>query len=341
MDFILLPDKPLKIDLGENVNVYPINTFIRNNKYLRLLTVLEFTVRAIFLLFRLHPRVVHTHDTAAVLPVYFYRLIRGKSFKLIYDDHEIPNEQESFQYRFFQYFERKLMKRADKVISANVERKLLLDQSLSLDPNLTTYFLNLPYFESPAKDKIYKNQSSKLQELDDVQAKGYKLIMHQGILEIERGRQKLAEFSQLLPHDIKIMLVGVSQEAYNTFITEYELEDDHFICVGIVNYHELIDYWKRADASIVMYLPTYINNRLCAPNRLYISFLNKIPIVVNKDNPVLNNFVTENGCGMFIEDVDKENVNAIFSLAYDASKIETLKNSEITKFVNGYSELLV
>src|SRR5690606_40152388 len=58
-------------------------------------------------------------DTAVVLPSLIYRIFNKKTFKLIYDDHELPNENESIQYRIYQFFEKLLMRKSDIVIFAD------------------------------------------------------------------------------------------------------------------------------------------------------------------------------------------------------------------------------
>lgn len=338
IDFILLPDKPLKIDLGNMIRLHVLKTGIRNSRLLRLFTVLEFTVRALVLLLRLKPKIVHAHDTAVVLPAYFYRILKGKSFKLIYDDHEMPNEVESLEYKIFHYFERKLMHLADTIIFANSERKSLIEAAEKLPSSRTTYFLNLPYFVSSTYESknAKRYNMPKIDQLISLKREGCKLVMHQGILDKERGKAQLASFSHLITDRMKIMLVGASEASFLQFVDEYELNKSKFVCVGIVDYDKLNDYWKLADASIILYLPTLINNRYCAPNRLYISFYHRIPIIVNESNPVLNNFVTKNGCGLFLEDLNKYNLDSIFEIKYSASNIDELKSAEKQKFLNVY-----
>lgn len=343
IDFILMPDKPLTIDLGERLVVHTITTSFRNNKYFRILTVLEFSLKALLTLFKLRPEIIHVHDTAVVLPAYFYRLLVGNSFRMIYDDHEIPNERESIAYRIFHFFERRLMKKADVLIFANEERKEVLESSMDLPTSKTTYFLNLPYFETTDNADWNDNagRSLTLKKLDNLIADGYKLIIHQGILDIERGEKELAAFSGILPVDVKILLVGINDERFRRFVEDYDLQVENFFCAGVVRYHELNEFWKRASASIILYLPTFINNRLCAPNRLYISFLFNIPIIVNSTNPVLRNFIENNSCGIFIEDLDETNIHTIFDTNYDSSRIEEMKAVEITKFENVYNQLFI
>lgn len=332
IDFILMPDKPLVEKVEEVDEFHIINTVIRNNSFLRLFTVVEFTCRALMKLIKLKPELVHIQDTMVTLPVYLFKLIKPK-VKIIYDDHEVPNSNESFQIKVFQYFETLLMKKSDYIIAANKERIEYLNKHL----NKTDYLLNLPYFENREKTI----DSIKVKEiLQDKNDKALKFIMHQGIIGEERGREKLAEFSQLLPEKYKILIIGVSQEYFQYFISEYNLDENNFYFVGIVPYNILGQYWYLADASIVMYLPTYVNNRLCAPNRLYISYFNQLPIIVNRDNPVLYNFIIVNNCGAFIEDIKEDNLEEILNIKFSSDKIEALLEKEVSKLLNIYNKVL-
>lgn len=340
IDFILLPDKPVIINPGKNVKVHPINTLIRHNKYLRFLTTMEFIVKSLVLLLKLKPEIVHAQDSEVVIQVFIYRLIKGKSFKLIYDDHEMPNENANFTSRIFHYFENVLMKKSDHVIFANKERKDILKGRNNLN-NQNSYFLNLPYFENEYKTVSDYDEENKikLSELDRLIAEGYKFIIHQGPLHKERGREKLAEFSKMLPPNFKILLLGGNKKDFESFINEYRLEIKNFHFIGSVNYLILPRFWERAIASIVMYLPTYINNRLCAPNRFYISLQKHLPVIVNKDNPVLSNFIKEYNCGVYIEDITQENINDKIDLKIDSGFFASLKSQQIKSFVDVYKTL--
>jgi len=340
IDFILLPDKPLKINTGKYVKVHSINTLIRHNKYLRFLTTMEFIFKSLVLMLRLKPQVVHAQDSAVAIPVLIYRLIKSKSFKLIYDDHEMPSENASFNNRIFHSFENILMKKSDYVIFANKERMDILKERKNLK-NKCIYFLNLPYFENETKALSCLDEKTKikLSELDGLIHRGYKFIIHQGSLHIERGREKLARFSRIVAPNFKILLLGGDKKDFDKFIDEYDLETKDFYFIGSVNYLILPVFWERGIASIVMYLPTYINNKLCAPNRLYISLQKNLPIIVNKDNPVLSNFIKEYHCGVYIEDITKENFNDKIDIQIDSVFLNSLKTNQIESFIDVYQTL--
>ncbi|HZL12385.1 MAG TPA: hypothetical protein VFC65_20560 [Prolixibacteraceae bacterium] len=335
VDFILLPDKPLKVNPGKNVTMHIVTTIFRHNKYLRFFTNLEFIVKSLILLFKLKPEILHAQDTEIIQPVLIYRFLKGANFKLIYDDHEIPNENADLFYRIYHSLEVLLMKKADNIIFANKERLQVLKERHSLE-NSCIYFLNLPYFEN---DFISDNetQEAELDALDKEISLGSKFIIHQGPLAIERGREKLAIFSKILPRDFKVLLLGGNRMDYLTFIEEYKLNKDKFHFRGSVNYMILPKYWERGVASIVMYLPTYLNNRLCAPNRFYISLQKGLPVIVNKENPVLSNFVNQYNCGVFIEDLNEQNIaTSIENVNIKSDVFKQLKEEQIDNFTKIY-----
>lgn len=335
IEFILLPDKPLKINCGKNVTVHSISTRFRHNKYLRFFTAIEFMIKSLVLLFKLKPDILHAEDTAIIQPVLVYRFLKGGSFKLIYDDHEIPNENEGFSKRVFNSLEVLLMKKSDHVVFANKERMEVLKERHSLNSSCT-YFLNLPYFENDVP-YVAQDQEVGLAKLDEEISLGTMFIIHQGVLSKERGREKLANFSKILPQRFKILLLGGNKKDYLSFIDEYDLDEENFYYRGSVNYLILPQYWERGIASIVMYLPNYINNRLCAPNRFYISLQKGLPVIVNKANPVLLNFLEQYNCGVFIEDLNANNINKIISnLNIPEDVFKNLKEKQIENFTNLY-----
>lgn len=341
IDFILMPDKPLHISIDSVSKIHIINTRIRNSKILRPFTVLDFAYQTIVKLKKIKPEIIHVQDVMVALPILLYKRYVDSSVVVIYDDHELPNENESIYLKINQRFENKLMSLSNSIITANEERLDYLSQN---NPRFNTskaiYFLNLPYFETVLlESSLTINKSI---ELNLIKKKNnFKYIMHQGIIEEERGRKKLAEFSRIMPENYKILILGVSKEYFEKFLNEFDLLKESFIFIGIVPYSDLSEYWSLADASIVMYLPTYINNRLCAPNRLYISFLNCIPIIVNKDNPVLSNFISKYNCGIYIEALSKDNLESeLRRISYSNIEIDDLKRIETLKLIDLYDKLL-
>ena len=343
VDLIVFPDKKVTISIDDSVILHQINTKLRHNKFLRVFTVLEFTFKAFKLLNKLKPRIVHAQDSAILLPVLLFRLLYPKNFYLIYDDHEVPNENASYLKKILDALENYLIKNSDAVIVANKERMLYLREKLQLT-NKLFYFLNLPYYDFNPNVVPSSLMESKLDELELRKKKGTKFIIHQGPLKIERGRQQLAEICRNLPKHYVILLLGGTEADFIKFKEENGLQDDKFLFIGSVNYEVLPLFWKKGCASIVMYLPTYTNNRLCAPNRLYLSYFLGLPIIVNKDNPVLFDFIDSYKAGGFAEDFT-ENSNVEFfnqfnNLIISDSAKERLLAMEKNKIIDLYSNII-
>ncbi len=138
--------------------------------------------------------------------------------------------------------------------------------------------------------------------------------------------------------------MGGTEADFIKFKEENGLPDNKFFFVGNVNYEVLPLFWKKGCASIVMYLPTYTNNRLCAPNRLYLSYFLGLPIIVNKNNPVLFDFINTYKAGAFIEDfIEDPNVeffNQLNTLKIDDSAKESLLAMEKSKIIDLYSSII-
>jgi len=341
LDFILFPDKEKTIDLGKAVKFHLIETKIRNIKFLRPFTVLSFTYKALKKIWEIKPEIIHAQDSAIVLPVLLYHMFFKKKCFLIYDDHELPNENESTFNKLFYKIERKLMKRSDVVIFANKERLEFVQKEILLR-NSVDFFLNLPYTTLDISyENIPETYKNKLKDIDGFIDKGYKLIMHQGPIKKERGRKELALFVKRLPEKNKVLLLGGNKEDFLKFVDEYKLNKECFLHIGNVNYEYLSFFWLKANASIVMYLPTYINNRLCAPNRLYLSYFMKIPIIVNQDNIVLSNFIKQNNCGLMIEDYNENPelfLEKLFSINIEGENKVQLLEEEKQKLVAIYKK---
>lgn len=301
INIIILEDQPTTIDLGDKIRLHPIKMMVRNSKLLRLFTVLEFSTKSLIKLLKLKPEVIHCQDSAVSLPIVLYRWISRSKTYFIYDDHEVPNENSRGITKVYQKIESHLIRRAELVISANKERTIYLKNRYRLPDARLSYFINLPYYEK----HVVLSQSEKklIEEIKLLKENGINLIMHQGSIHKERGREILAALSKNLDSESKILLLGISRQKYNDFIKEYDLNEINFHFIGMVNYYSLSEFWKYANSTFIMYLPTYRNNRLCAPNRFYIALKQRIPIYVNKDNPVLYDLVNKYQCGGFVEDI--------------------------------------
>jgi hypothetical protein len=91
-----------------------------------------------------------------------------------------------------------------------------------------------------------------------------------------------------------------------------------------------------------MYAPTLLNNRLCAPNRFYISLNSGLPVFINKDNLVLQNLIREFQCGYEIEsfgmDFDYERIQGVQPIIL--KEFSDLKKNQVLQFLKVYQNLM-
>ena len=337
--FILFPDKPFVKDKQAGFHLHTIHTFIRNNRALRFLTVIEFTIRSFFKLVALSPDMLHVQDSAVILPALLYKGVKGKGVIMMYDDHELPNENPSLGKQIFNYFERLMMQSADFVLFANNERLLYSKEHFALK-TASSYFLNLPFYDENDVE-LTSAESILLGEIDLLVAKGNKFIIHQGVINKERGELKLANFVKNMRPPYRLLIIGANRKSFDEFVEKHALDESYFYFVGKVRYHILSYFWKRGIASVVMYLPTYINNKLCAPNRFYISLNLGLPVFVNNDNPVLNNLIREYKCGYEIENVGPDfDFEQMIGLQTGILKdFDYLKEDQVRRFLEIYQEM--
>jgi hypothetical protein len=338
VELLLLPDKKTNIQLPTNVNLTEVKCAFRNHKITRFLTVIEWTVKSLRLMNKIKPEVIHVQDSAVVIPVFLYKALFRHNTKIIYDDHELPNENEPFSKKLINFIEESLMQKADYVVSANEERMHYLNDVLKIN-SPSAFFLNIPHFEDP--DSILNSdESSKVEMLKAEISEGTRFVIHQGPLYEERGKKELARFSQSMTKPYKFLLLGGTLQGFNSFLQEFSLDREKFFFVGSVNYTALPKFWSFGVASVVLYLPTYLNNRLCAPNRFYLSLYYNMPVIVNKANPVLANFVQRYKCGDFIEELTGSVFNPQDKSDDLKCKVLELLDVEKNKLIGIYDSLL-
>ena len=342
IDFILMQDKRLISSVVEVDNFYFIDTFFRNNRVFRIFAVLEFTFKALIKLIRLRPDIVHVQDSAVVLPVYLYRVYTGNRVQFIYDDHELPNENQNLFERIITYIENKLIKFCDVVVFANKERKDFWIGKFSIKPRFSTYFLNLPYYENKYSfNDLCGSELNHFNNIKLLKDSGKKIIIHQGALNDARGKGMLYSLIEKSSEEIVVVFLGSNLQQFEEVFSNMNRYLDKCYFVGSIQYNFLEIFWELGDASIVLYDPMYINNKLCAPNRYFLSFFKNIPIIVNKTNPVLNNLTVTLRSGLFIEDIleGKNSICDIFNHYIDQTICNELRDKQCQNFVRIYEKL--
>lgn len=295
---LYLADGPILPQLPKNVTIKEVKLLTRSlpkSWPFQIIKNIEYAIKTMIHLFAIKPQLIHIHDELALLGPYIYRKINSK-VKIIYDDHELKHMEKNILLRekIEKYLENKTFLLSDAIIVANKQRKVYLLKKIS----------------RLKKDKVYVVENwvskNKTKSVDLSPLKiSKKILLHQGVINQNRCDHLLASLSLSLPIDWQIGILGISRIAFNSFISKYDLKKENFIFFGKVNYSQINSIWMKIDGGVIFYETKKINNRLCAPNRLFLSTNLGKPIIVN-NNPVLKEFVEQNKSGCVYEKNSEE-----------------------------------
>lgn len=339
----LISDGGGKVKLPENVEVRYLKLLTRilpKSPFFQAIKMFESALILNFKLLKFKPDVLHVHDEPAILGPIFYKRI-NKKVKLVYDDHELRNLDMHFtgKDKLMANLENRMFRMADKIIMANEYRRdyaIAHSNLIKQQKDKIEIIANYPF----ANSEEGKNEKPDL--LSDVSVK---YLLHQSVaISEDRGKQILIETMKKLPDVWKLVIIGVNEDSFNEFMKGNEVLAAKVIFGGFVPYNELEEIWKNVDAAVIFYETSKINNRLCAPNRLYLAANHGIPLIVN-ENPVLKDFVENNNCGVVVKK-DSRVIDDFFS-SFDEILLNAQKlkgkftyDSQAEKLISIYNQLI-
>lgn len=295
--FLLSDGEYEPVNFQPNISVEVIKVFTRNfrfKRYLLPLTILIYSVSCFLKVLRFRPDVVHVHDIFPLPIAYLYT--RLFSPFLIYDDHELFKDSPDLFHRGLYWLENRVMKRADRVLIANEHRARIVRWIYKIPSDRLSVMENFNHIRS-SETTEFRDQTF-LNLLEDMRSRGLLSILHQGQVSTGRGLDYLLEVARYIAGKARIIFMGISDARYQTLILEHPILEDTTVNIGYKPYSQINEYWSRVDASLVFYSIAELNNRYCAPNRLYLALSNKKPLLVNAANPVLSTAVLKYGAGL-------------------------------------------
>ena len=296
----VLEDGPFKESLPSKISYKKVNLLTRKlpkSKLFQFIKLLEYGVVLFLKLFFFKPDIIHVHDAGSILGPILYKQLFKNNF-LIYDDHELLYEDEiiPFYQKIMKRLERRMFRLADQIIMANNERFEYAKTHIGIIKKKPVTIIENYHFT--------KNQSDTKNDYIIEKSPGYKYLLHQGVINEARGLDLLRVILVNLPDDWKLLLIGIKKDAYNQFVSFNKDLIEKTVFGGYIPYHLLNAYWEQVDGAVIFYQTDSINNKLCAPNRLYQAANLGIPIIVN-ENPVLSKFVYSNLNGIALSEGSK------------------------------------
>ena len=233
--------------------------------YSRVIDHILFHFKFVFRALRTRPSIIYVHDYyLSALGVIAGRMCGAK---IIYDAHELiidSDYHESKRNWFYAQLEKRAIKKYDLVISANDERATQLINFYNLNQVQVVSVKNIP------GKSVHDGTVNflKLKKSFPFLSKDKKYIIYQGVVNPARDLENILDpLSQLKEYDILIVGDGPIKY-YNSLVSKYENNTNiHF--VGKVNLNILYSFIKISFCGIISYSMQNLNNKYCAPNKLY------------------------------------------------------------------------
>jgi glycosyltransferase involved in cell wall biosynthesis len=213
--------------------------------------------------------IVGTNPAAALLGFVAARL-RRKRF--VYYPFELYGCQHSPSSRLIAKLERIMLRAGvDALITQNAERaKVYRDRGLRTDPIVVR---NYKRFRPPAQRLLR-------------QALGIgtdnKVVLYEGRLNPGRWLERLVQASLLLPNDTLLVFMGHQTSWWKRNAESFAAaarDAGRLRIHAAVPHDSVIDYIADADAGVIIYDDTVLNNYLCAPGKLSDYVFAGVPIV--------------------------------------------------------------
>ncbi|MAJ98172.1 MAG: hypothetical protein CBE48_002600 [Flavobacteriales bacterium TMED288] len=309
----LLSDGPFDLSFNNNCHVDEISLITRRapkSSLFQLFKVIEFGFKAFLKIKKFDPDILHVHDDTACFGAIFYKLFFSKKI-IIYDDHELKYVRpKSFNDKISFLIEKFMYKISNIIIVANYERKRLA----SVIYNNKNIIIHENYFFNRQTNKLKNSNLINLEKkINLLRSENKKIILHQGQITEIRGSKDIVLLVNNLPENFKVLLIGINYYDYQKFLKIINKSKKNVVVFGgFIDYHHIKEVYKIIDYCLIIYKNLNLNNKYCAPNRVYLAYYFGKPIIANKENPVLSDFVKKTGCGTLF-DVNS-NLELMFNL---------------------------
>lgn len=232
--------------------------------------------------------IVHVADFDTYLPALLVSKLKGR--KIIYDVYDFyPNAiLLPVLHQVFKKTDLFFMKFADKIIIADDCRKtqMQLENSSKV----------LSIYNTPMETEITPSQNCENKESIK--------IFFGGVIHPDRDVFTMIKFAMENP-DVTLTIAGSGNPEMINKIKNISESYSNIVFLGVVLYHEILEYSQDADILFALYDPARPNNRLASPNKLFEAMMCGKPIIVNEGVATADKVCEEN-CGLVVPYGDYE-----------------------------------
>lgn len=212
--------------------------------------------------------------------------------KLVYDSHELYSEQEfsTREKRLWKAIEEKFIHQCDAVITVN--------QSIASELQ-SRYGVNSVHVIYNAINSTARVQKNKLFHQAFELPLERKILLFQGGLSKGRHLETLVHAMKYINNqciDLVILGDGQVRKALDRLALSLGIKHRVYFHPAVPQ-HQLLEYTQSADAGIIPYQATCLNNLYCTPNKLFEFIAAGIPIL-GSDLPEINHIVLKHQLGL-------------------------------------------
>lgn len=266
-----------------------------NSHFVQILKGVEYAFKSLLFLIKTKPRTIQVHHEIVCLGPLIYKLF-NRSSKLVFNDEELYHPRDKNIPKIIYWIEYYLIEKCDLLISCNYYRQKAVK---FIHKNRINRHLVIDNYVFSNKKKLSLTHVS---HLNKIRNSGYKILLHQGVINHSRGAYMLKVIAEEISESWKFCFIGVKDADFNELKNQLDNKDKKkLINLGYIDYDELDDFYSYIDAAVIIYVSDTFNNKYCAPNRLYLAVNNGKPIVINPDNVTLRNFIKNNKNGIGLD----------------------------------------
>lgn len=314
-------DNVKRTDYAYKMNYVDIKTRVFKSSLFSVLRIFEGLTKLFFRAIKLKADIYIAIGIEDLVMVYVTSKITGAKF--IYSANELEGDRKRVANKKLNKrlnnivigIERFMLKNAECIIAADIERAKLMEKWYGLDK--VEVVRNVPIPESISESNLIREKL----EIPDEQ----KILLYQGMLSPGRGLEvAIKACSKTKSEDFSLVLLGFISNTYKSELLDLakQLDFTRLYILPPVPWRELLFWTKSSDISIVLIENVSISYYLAAPNKLYESIMAGVPYIAS-DFPEINHVHQISKSGVL---VDPENIDeiseAIVKLTQDESFYE-------------------